>query len=133
MPNVDYDCPTKPFGGDEDMIWSPDSKKILYVTKKLSGTDYAKSTNTDIYEYDIETKETKNLTESNKGYDMNPVFSPKGELTWLQMKRDGYEADKNDVIIDFKGKYKNLTAQLDGRSTALNGIQMEIKFILSLR
>lgn len=114
MPKAAFDCPTKPFGGDEDMIWSPDSKRILYVTKKLSGTDYAKSTNTDIYEYNIETKETKNLTEYNKGYDMNPVFSPKGELTWLQMKRDGYEADKNDIIIDLNGKHKNLTAHWDG-------------------
>lgn len=114
MPAETFDCPTKPFGGDEDMLWSPDSKKILYVTKKLSGTEYAKSTNTDIYEYDLESRETKNLTEYNRGYDMNPVFSPKGELTWLQMKRDGYEADKNDIIINLNGVHKNLTAHWDG-------------------
>jgi dipeptidyl aminopeptidase/acylaminoacyl peptidase len=114
MPNVAFDCPTKPFGGDEDMIWSPDSKKIMYVTKKLSGTDYAKSTNTDIFEYNIETKTTKNLTETNKGYDVDPAFSPKGELTWLQMKRDGYEADKNDIILSVNGNPINLTAHWDG-------------------
>jgi len=57
-----FDCPQKPFGGSEDYIWSPDSKSILYVTKKLSGTSYAVSTNTDIYEYNLESKTTTNLT-----------------------------------------------------------------------
>jgi dipeptidyl aminopeptidase/acylaminoacyl peptidase len=114
MPNEPYDSPQKPFGGDEDYIWSPDSKSIIYVCKKKSGTDYAVSTNTDLYEYNLETKTTKNLTESNPGYDMNPVFSPTGNLTWLQMKRDGYEADKNDLIVRFKGMDLNLTANWDG-------------------
>jgi dipeptidyl aminopeptidase/acylaminoacyl peptidase len=114
MPNEPYDSPQKPFGGDEDYIWSPDGKSIIYVSKKKFGTDYALSTNTDLYEYNIETKTTTNLTESNKGYDMNPVFSPTGNLTWLQMKRDGYEADKNDIIVRFKGMDINLTANWDG-------------------
>ncbi|RKS00986.1 S9 family peptidase [Flavobacterium sp. 102] len=114
MPNEPFDSPQKPFGGDEDYIWSPDSKSIIYVCKKKSGTDYAVSTNTDLYEYNIETKTTKNLTESNLGYDTNPIFSPTGNLTWLQMKRDGYEADKNDLIVRFKGMDMNLTANWDG-------------------
>lgn len=114
MPNEAFDSPQKPFGGDEDFIWSPDSKSIIYVCKKKSGTAYAISTNTDFYEYNIETKTTKNLTETNLGYDTNPVFSPTGNLTWLQMKRDGYEADKNDIIVRFKGMDMNLTANWDG-------------------
>lgn len=114
MKDEPFDCPQKPFSGDEDFIWSPDSKSVIYVCKKKSGTDYAISTNTDLYEYNIETKETKNLTESNLGYDTNPVFSPTGNLTWLQMKRDGYEADKNDIIVRFKGMDINLTANWDG-------------------
>ncbi len=114
MKDEPYDCPQKPFGGDEDFIWSPDSKSVIYVSKKKAGTDYAISTNTDLYEYNIETKETKNLTESNLGYDTNPIFSPTGNLTWLQMKRDGYEADKNDIIVRFKGMDMNLTANWDG-------------------
>jgi dipeptidyl aminopeptidase/acylaminoacyl peptidase len=114
MKDEPFDCPQKPFGGDEDFIWSPDSKSVIYVCKKKSGTDYAISTNTDLYEYNIETKETKNLTESNLGYDTNPVFSQTGNLTWLQMKRDGYEADKNDIIVRFKGMDINLTANWDG-------------------
>lgn len=120
MKDEPYDSPQKPFGGDEDYIWSPDSKSIIYVCKKKFGTDYAISTNTDLYEYNLETKTTKNLTENNKGYDTNPTFSPTGNLTWLQMKRDGYEADKNDIIVRFKGMDMNLTANWDGSVESFN-------------
>ena len=109
-----FNSPQKPFGGDEDYIWSPDGKSILYVSKKKAGTQYATSTNTDIYEYNLETGKTTNRTEGNLGYDMAPQFSPTGNLTWLQMKRDGYEADKNDLIVSFKGMKMNLTANWDG-------------------
>ncbi|MEM6719263.1 MAG: S9 family peptidase [Bacteroidota bacterium] len=114
MQGEPYDCPQQPFGGDEDYIWSPDSKKVLYVTKKLAGTEYAVSTNSDIYEYNIETKQTTNLTESNKGYDTQPAFSAKGTLAWLQMKRDGYESDKNDIIVRLPEGDVNLTKAWDG-------------------
>jgi dipeptidyl aminopeptidase/acylaminoacyl peptidase len=109
-----FDSPQKPFGGDEDYIWSTDSKSILYVSKKKAGTQYAISTNTNIFEYNLETGKTINRTEENLGYDMAPQFSPTGNLTWLQMKRDGYEADKNDLVVSFKGMKMNLTANWDG-------------------
>jgi hypothetical protein len=67
MPNEPYDSPQKPFGGDEDFVWNPDGKHIVYVAKKKAGTEYALSTNTDLYEYDVETGTTRNLTEDNKG------------------------------------------------------------------
>jgi dipeptidyl aminopeptidase/acylaminoacyl peptidase len=114
MPNEPYDSPQKPFGGDEDYVWSPDGTKIIYVCKKKAGTAYATSTNTDLYEYDLATKTTKNLTEGNLGYDTHPIFSPKGDLSWLQMKRDGFEADKNDIIVRHRGLDINLTAGWDG-------------------
>jgi dipeptidyl aminopeptidase/acylaminoacyl peptidase len=114
MPNEPFDCPQKPFGGSEDYVWSPDSQSILYVAKKLSGTDYAVSTNTDIYEYNLASKTTKNLTEKNNGYDTQPAFSSNERLAWLQMKRDGYEADKNDIIVNIEGEHVNLTANWDG-------------------
>ncbi|WP_276876260.1 S9 family peptidase [Chryseobacterium joostei] len=111
-----WDSPQRPFGGAEDFIWSPDSAQLLYVTKPKSGKEYATSTNTDIFAYDMATGTTKNLTEANKGYDVNPKFSPDGKsLVWQSMARDGYEADKNDVkIMDWKsGKTTNLTAAWD--------------------
>jgi len=114
MQDEPFDAPQKPSGGDEDYIWSPDSKSIVYVSKKKFGTDYAISTNTDLYKYNIETKITKNLTENNLGYDTNPAFSPSGNLTWLQMKHDGYEADKNDIIVRNRNIDLNLTTNWDG-------------------
>ncbi len=114
MKDEPYDSPQKPFGGDEDYVWSKDGKSIIYVCKKKTGTAYAISTNTDLYEYNLETKVTKNLTENNLGYDTHPAVSPNGELSWLQMKRDGFEADKNDIIVRFKGMDINLTANWDG-------------------
>ena len=109
-----HDCPTKPFGGDEDFIWNPDGKRIVYVTKKTFGTAYAISTNSDLYEYNVETGLTKNLTEKNKGYDVSPQYNKKGTLAWLQMKRDGYEADKQDLVVLVNDKIPvNLTAHND--------------------
>jgi len=113
MPDVPYDSPQKPFGGDEDYTWNPDSKHIVYVTKQKYGTDYTVSTNTDIFSYDIESGVTKNLTEGMKGYDISPLYNKKGELGWLSMKRDGYEADKQDLVVSNGVTKMNLTQQRD--------------------
>ena len=120
MKGEPFDSPQKPFGGEEDYLWSPNGKSILYVAKKKAGTEYATSTNTDIYEYNLESKATVNLTPNNPGYDTQPAFSPDGHLTWLQMKREGYEADKNDIIVRFKGMDMNLTKNWDGTVDAFN-------------
>jgi dipeptidyl aminopeptidase/acylaminoacyl peptidase len=113
MFNEPYDCPQKPFGGEEDYVWNPDGIHIVYAAKKKAGTAYAISTNVDLYEYTVGTGVTRNLTEDNKGYDVSPAFNQKGELAWLQMKREGYESDKQDIIVT-DGKTKlNLTQQRD--------------------
>lgn len=108
MKGEKYDCPQKPFGGDEDILFSPDGKQVLYVCKKKYGKEYAISTNTDIYLYDIGSGQTTNLTEGMMGYDTNPVFSKDGtKLAWLSMHRDGYEADKNELwVMDWKTREK---------------------------
>ncbi len=113
MPGEPYDCPTKPFGGDEDYVWRPDGKAVVYTTKKKYGKEYALSTNNDLYEYNIETGKTTDLTESNKGYDVNPAFSSNGTLAWLQMKRDGYESDKQDIVASTGLGTVNLTRHED--------------------
>jgi dipeptidyl aminopeptidase/acylaminoacyl peptidase len=114
MSGLPYDAPQKPFGGDEDFIWSPDSKSVIYVTKPLQGKDYAQSTNTDIFQYDLATGKTTNLSEKMMGYDVQPAFSPKGQLAWLSMKRDGFEADKQDIVLRDNGSIRNLTRSWDG-------------------
>ena len=117
MQDEAYDCPAKPFGGAEDLAWSPDNKGLVYVCKKKFGKEYAQSTNTDLYFYNVTTGQTENWTEGMNGYDLQPVFSKDGKsLAWLSMARDGYEADKNDIIVmDVADKKKvNLTAKWDG-------------------
>lgn len=114
MVSEPYDCPRKPFGGDEDFIWTPDSKSIIYVTKKKGGTDYATSTNTDLYSCDLASGNTSNITEGMHGYDVSPSFSSNGTLAWLSMKRDGYESDKNDILIKNGLVNVNLTQHWDG-------------------
>jgi len=96
-----YECPMKPFGGVEQLAFSPDSKLIAYTCRKKTGKAYAESTNSDIYLYDIaQGKTISNLSEGMMGYDINPTFSPNGEyLAWESMERDGNESDKNRLIV----------------------------------
>lgn len=111
-----WDSPQRPFGGAEDFVFSPDSSMLLYVTKPKSGKEYSTSTNTDIFAYNLASATTKNLTEGMMGYDVNPKFSPDGKwLLWQSMKHEGYEADKNDIVVmDWKtGAKSNMTGNWD--------------------
>lgn len=100
MPNERFDAPTMPFGGEEQMNWSTDGKTIAYTCKKEVGAAYAISTNTEIYLYNIETGKTTNISQPNKGYDVEPRFSPDGkQIAWLSMERAGFEADKNRIFV----------------------------------
>ena len=95
-----FESPMKPFGGIEQLAWNTTSDKIAYTSRKKTGKEYAISTNSDIYVYDLNTKQTTNITEENKGYDTNPTYSPDGKsIAWLSMERDGYEADQNRLMV----------------------------------
>ncbi len=100
LENTEFESPMRPWGGMEQLAFSPDSKKIVYTCRKKVGKEYAFSTNSDLYLYDISTKQTTNLTEGMMGYDQNPVFSSDGKLlAWESMERDGYEADKIRLMV----------------------------------
>lgn len=100
MEGEPYDSPMKPFGGLEQIAWSPDANTIAYTCKKKTGKDYSFSTNSEIWLYNVEQKSTRNFTEGIMGYDVNPVFSPSGRyLAWESMERDGYESDQARLMI----------------------------------
>ncbi|MEI6455570.1 MAG: S9 family peptidase [bacterium] len=98
--NEPFESPLKPFGGMEQIAWSPDSKVIAYTCRKKVGVEYTKSTNSDIYLFELSTGTTTNLTQGMMGYDINPVYSPDGKkIAWQSMERDGYESDKNRLFL----------------------------------
>ncbi len=116
MEGEKFDSPQRPFGGTEDIAWSADGNAIAYVSKKVGGKEYAESTNSDIYLYDLESGTTKNLTDGMQGYDTHPVFSPGGNrLAWLSMERAGFESDKNVLhIYDLPtGRVHKVTEEVD--------------------
>lgn len=110
----EFDGILPPHGGSEQFCYSNDSKKIIYTSKKLKGKEFAQSTNSELYEYSIDTKTTKTLTTGYMGYDINPAFSINGQMAWLSMARNGFEADKNNIIVrNVQGKDVNITKDID--------------------
>ncbi len=111
-----HHSPLKPFGGMEQVSFTPDGKSIAYTCKKKVGMESAFSTNSDIYLYNIADKTTNNLTEGMMGYDKAPLYSPDGKyMAWESMERDGYEADQNRLFIMnlATGEKKDYTADFD--------------------
>ena len=111
-----FECPMRPWGGLEQVAFSPDGKTIAYTCRKKIGKEYALSTNSDIFLYTIADKSVKNLSEGIMGYDQNPVFSHDGKkLIWESMEHDGYESDKQRIMLyDMeKAERTDLTANLD--------------------
>lgn len=117
-----YEAPMKPFGGIESIAWSPDSKSLVYVSRKKTGMEYSLSTNSDLYLFNLESGKTTNLTQGMMGYDTDPVFSHDGkQLAWLSMEHEGYESDKKRIfVLDLaSGTKTDLTADWDYSAEAL--------------
>jgi len=94
-----FELPTEPFGGTEQLCWSPDSRYVAYSCRKKQGRDYAFSTDTEIFIYEVESGKTVRVP-MDGGYDTDPVWSPDGkQLAWLSMERDGYEADRSRLMV----------------------------------
>jgi dipeptidyl aminopeptidase/acylaminoacyl peptidase len=116
MPGARFDTPLPPFGGVEQINWSPDGGRIAYTAKKVAGTEAAQSTDSDIYLYELGSGAVTNLTRGNHGYDLEPVFSPDGRfVAWLSMERESYEADRSRLFIhEFAtGESRELTVGFD--------------------
>jgi dipeptidyl aminopeptidase/acylaminoacyl peptidase len=114
-----YESPMKPFGGIEQLAWSPDGQSIAYTCRKKTGMAYAVSTDSDIYLYSVADGKTVNLckdfddADRNMGYDINPKFSPDGKrVAWQSMERDGYESDRNRLcVMDLETKAKTYVTE----------------------
>lgn len=120
LENEKFDVPLPPMSGDEQISFSPDESAIAYTSKKLHGTAFAVSTNSDIYLVKLDSMKTINLSQGMAGYDVNPLFSPDSKkILWLSMEQDGYEADQNRIYaMDFStGKRWNV---LDGFDNSVN-------------
>ncbi len=120
MPNERWDAPITPDGGMEQIAWNNAGTKIAYACKKSFGKEYATSTNSDIYIYDVASSKTSNISSPNHGYDMDPVFSPDGKsIAWNSMKTAGFESDKKRIIIyNFAtSKSEDFSADFDQSST----------------
>jgi dipeptidyl aminopeptidase/acylaminoacyl peptidase len=123
MPGEPFDSPIMPFGGTEEIAWSPDGKTIVYTCKKLTGKEYAFRTNSNLYAYNPESKQTTLLTPDMPGYDKCPQFSPDGKtLLWLSMRRAGFEADKERIMVmdwPATGMMKDVSESLDASPGSL--------------
>lgn len=116
MEGEPFEAPMRPFGGAESFAWAPDSKSLVYVSRKLAGKDYAFSTDSGLYLYNLENGKTELLTPDMPGYDTDPVFSPDGStLAWLSMPTAKYESDKKRLMVmDMKSRaMRDLTADWD--------------------
>lgn len=118
-PEVKYELPAEPFSGIEQLCWSPDGKYVAYSCKKLSGKEYAFSTDTEIYFFNVETQETTSIPMAG-GYDTDPVWSPDGsKIAWISMARNGYEADKTRLMVaDFA----------DGKASGIRDLTAGFKY-----
>ncbi len=100
MEGEPFECPMRPFGGADAFAWNPDSKSLVYVSRKLKGQEYAFSTDSNLYLYELESGKTSLLTDGMPGYDTDPVFSPDGKtLAWLSMPTAKYESDKKRLMV----------------------------------
>ena len=94
------DSPSKPFGGGEEVSWSADGKTVFFALRE-AGRIEPLSTNLDIFAAPADgSAAPTNLTDANDGMDNLPTASPDGKyLAWFAMKRPGYEADRQVLMV----------------------------------
>ncbi|HPD47926.1 MAG TPA: S9 family peptidase [Anaerohalosphaeraceae bacterium] len=101
MKDMDADTPSKPFGGPEEMTFTPDGNGVVFTARDAARELEAVSTNFDLYYAPVDGSAAPvNLTQANRAWDTNPVFSPDGKtLAWLAMERPGYESDRLRIVL----------------------------------
>ena len=103
-----YDAPLAPYFDTAEIRLSPDGTQLAYTCKPLTGTEYALSTDSDIFLYNFATETTRNLSKEAAaqgadkfvGYDKYPVFSPDGKkIAFRSQRRPGNEADQQRLWV----------------------------------
>lgn len=97
---VPGDVPSKPFGGSEEIAFTPDGTGLVFAARE-GGAGEPWSTNFDLYLTPADgTGAPRNLTADNPAWDTQPVFSPDGKtLAYLAMERPGYESDRLRIVL----------------------------------
>lgn len=100
MKGMDADSPSKPFGGADEIAFSPDGRWVVF-TARDAGREEAWSTNFDLFAVPSDgSAAPRNLTAVNPAWDTQPTFSPDGKLlAHLSMKVPGYEADRYRIVL----------------------------------
>jgi len=104
MKGFDGDSPSKPFGGDDDYVITPDSQRVVF-SARLAGTTEPLSTNFDNWSVPISgAAAPDNHTAFNKAWDAAPAYSTDGRwVAWRAMNRPGFEADRFGVMVHAGG------------------------------
>ncbi len=109
MEGEPWDAPMAPYFDAAEIAWNNAGTQLAYTCKKMTGKQYALSTNSDIYLYDLASNKTTNITEGMMGYDKYPRFSPDDSMVaFTSMERDGNESDKDRLFVTKLGTGEKL-------------------------
>ena len=132
-----WDAPLAPYFDMDEIAWSPSGDRLAYTCKPLTGREYAVSTDSDIFIYDVVSGKTVDICKLlprnvefgakrrlpvMQGYDKYPAFSPDGRsIAFRSQRRAGNESDKERLFVrDFEsGEMRDLTADFDYNATDL--------------
>ncbi len=121
MPEAKWDAPLAPYFDMAEIAWNPQGTHLAYTCKPLTGKEYAVSTDSDIYIYDVASGQTVNICkpeggDAMPGYDKYPVWSADGlKIAFRSMRCAGNESDKERLFLYdcANGGMRDLTEDFD--------------------
>ena len=129
-----WDTPLAPYFDAAEIAWNNAGTALAYTCKPLTGTEYAVSTDSDVYVYDLASGKTENICKgyfvgeepvedprlrimpTMAGYDKYPVWSPDdSQIAIRSMRRPGNESDKDRLLVYncAEKSFKEVTERFD--------------------